>query len=99
MKRLLLIAAIAFQILSVAAIALSREWILINGQTLTFQTAPIDPRDLFRGDYVHLNYLFSSVSLPMLDERIVAKGLKEGAKVYLGLETGPNGISEAPVSP
>ncbi|MET0070089.1 MAG: GDYXXLXY domain-containing protein [Candidatus Thiodiazotropha sp.] len=93
MKRILLIAAIAFQILAVAALAISREWIVKTGREMTFQTAPIDPRDIFRGDYVRLEYLFSNVSSHQFDNQIIQTGIKKGTKVYLSLQTGDNGIS------
>lgn len=38
-----------------------RQSILDTGRHLVVQTAPVDPRDLFRGDYVQLNYPFSSL--------------------------------------
>ena len=35
---------------------------LVTGQTVLVQVEPVDPRDLFRGDYVILSYDFSRVS-------------------------------------
>ena len=35
----------------------------ITGTTIRVTTVPVDPRDLFRGDYVILSYEFSNVSL------------------------------------
>ncbi|HEY9148755.1 MAG TPA: GDYXXLXY domain-containing protein, partial [Gammaproteobacteria bacterium] len=84
--------AIAFQIGVVAAMALSREWILANGTPYTFQTAPVDPRDIFRGDYVRLDYLFSSVAVAQLEPSIIEQGLRKGQKVSLALEQDINGI-------
>lgn len=34
------------------------------GQEITLETAPIDPRDLFRGDYVVLNYKINTITEP-----------------------------------
>jgi uncharacterized membrane-anchored protein len=34
---------------------------LITGQTILIRVVPVDPRDLFRGDYVTLSYDFSRV--------------------------------------
>lgn len=36
---------------------------LYFGEEILLKTAPIDPRDLFRGDYVRLNYEISTVDL------------------------------------
>lgn len=85
--------AILFQVGVVATMAISREWILATGKSYTFQTAPIDPRDIFRGDYVRLNYLFSSVPVSQLDEAILKGGLRKGQKVYLTLSKDINGVS------
>lgn len=38
-----------------------RQRILRSGKEITLKTEPIDPRSLFRGDYVILNYVFSRV--------------------------------------
>lgn len=85
--------AIAFQIAVVATMAISREWILANGTPYTFQTAPIDPRDIFRGDYVRLDYLFASVSAAQLDRQVTEQGLRKGQKVYLALSLNENGVA------
>ncbi|MFP4611600.1 MAG: GDYXXLXY domain-containing protein [Thiohalophilus sp.] len=93
-KQFLVGLAIAFQIGVVASMAISREWILANGSPHTFQTAPIDPRDIFRGDYVRLDYLFSHMPVERLDEAIIDNGLRKGEKVYLSLALDPNGIAQ-----
>ena len=93
-KSLLVLSAIAFQVLSVAMIAVSKERVLATGQEVILQTAPIDPRDIFRGDYVRLNYLFSQISAQQLDDNILDNGLRKGQKVYLSLTTDSNGITQ-----
>jgi len=93
-KQILIGLAIAFQIGVVATMAISREWVLANGTPYTFQTAPIDPRDIFRGDYVRLNYLFSVLPVERIDEAIIEHGLRKGQKVYLSLVLDPNGIAQ-----
>lgn len=95
LPRLLLVLAVAFQVLAVASMVISREWILATGETWVFQTAPVDPRDIFRGDYVRLDYLFSQVSVRQLEEGILEKGLYKGQKVYLSLQRDINGVARA----
>ena len=34
---------------------------LLTGQTVLVKVVPVDPRELFRGDYVQLSYDFSRV--------------------------------------
>lgn len=94
MKRrtVFILLAVFLQIGVVAAMALSREWIIAYGASYTLQTAPVDPRDIFRGDYVRLDYLFSSVAPAKLEPAIIAQGLRKGQKVYLALEQDINGI-------
>ncbi|MDZ4836814.1 MAG: GDYXXLXY domain-containing protein [Candidatus Melainabacteria bacterium] len=60
-RRLLFIAAIAVQLLILIAIAIPRMITLNHGRTVTFETEPIDPWDLFRGDYVQMRYPFSKI--------------------------------------
>lgn len=43
-----------------------RVWILRSGTEVLLKTAPIDPTDLLRGDYVTLNYDISSVPVSTL---------------------------------
>ena len=40
---------------------LFKEFTLQTGTTILLKTQPVDPRDLFRGDYVTLNYQISRV--------------------------------------
>ena len=55
MKRWILI-VVAIQFLALLSVAVKREWIHSYGETVFLRTAPVDPRDLFRGDYVQLQY-------------------------------------------
>ena len=86
-RKKLLLLAIVFQVLSVALIALSREWILLTGTNITLQTAPVDPRDIFRGDYVRLAYLFNRIPAQQLPDNIRTSGAHKGRIVYLPLTT------------
>ena len=51
----------------VGAMILERAAILSQGREIVIRTVPIDPRDLFRGDYVILRYGVSRVSLAGLE--------------------------------
>ena len=44
----------------------SRAAILVSGTEVLLKTAPVDPRDLLRGDYVALSYDISRVPLATL---------------------------------
>jgi uncharacterized membrane-anchored protein len=48
----------------ILAMILPRAAILRSGQEVRLEIAPIDPRDLFRGDYVVLAYRIGTVNMP-----------------------------------
>lgn len=50
------------QVVALLGFAGVREFTLRTGQEIVLQTVPVDPRDLFRGDYVVLSYEISRVS-------------------------------------
>lgn len=66
MKNWLIIGAAALQVLVLGYIAVERELVVLRGKTVYLRTAPIDPRDVFRGDYVRLDYEISHVPAPLL---------------------------------
>jgi uncharacterized membrane-anchored protein len=59
---LFLVAAVV-QIVIVLGFVGARESLLRRGEEIVLATVPVDPRDLFRGDYVVLRYEVSSVDL------------------------------------
>ncbi len=62
-----------------------KEYTLRTGQEVLLKTTPVDPRDLFRGDYVVLRYDISNLNSPsVIFER---NDFKSGEKVYIGLNT------------
>jgi len=54
---------IALQTLALFSMIAMRQWTLSTGTSVTLETAPIDPRSLFSGDYVRLNYKISDIRL------------------------------------
>lgn len=56
-------AAVVLQLGILAVMVVRQHAVLAVGQPITLQVAPVDPRDLFRGDYVILRYAFSSTSV------------------------------------
>jgi uncharacterized membrane-anchored protein len=57
-RRILLVTASVQLLILLGMIAL-RTLPLLTGQTVLVRVVPVDPRDLFRGDYVILSYEFS----------------------------------------
>jgi uncharacterized membrane-anchored protein len=48
----------------ILATVVQRAAILRSGQEARLEVVPVDPRDLFRGDYVVLNYRIGTVDVP-----------------------------------
>ena len=61
LKRLF-IAVIVIQVVFLLGLVGYREAILITGRTVVLQTVPVDPRDLFKGEYVTLRYEISTIN-------------------------------------
>ncbi len=60
-RMLALMAVLVVELAVIATLVMRYEWRLWYGRPVVLQTVPVDPRDLFRGDYVILNY---DVALP-----------------------------------
>lgn len=71
---------------------LHRAAILRDGTEIVLKTAPVDPRDLMRGDYVRLRYEeISSVDGSLFEGELPAD---EGpVKLWLTLHTGDDGLA------
>jgi uncharacterized membrane-anchored protein len=99
MKLKLAIAAVALQVLVLGYIAGEREWVVHTGRTVWLRTAPIDPRDVMRGDYVRLDYEIARV-----DRALWRDGLTNPAptavrrspetRVYASLRVDPGGLAD-----
>jgi len=60
-ERTTLIVGIGFQLMVLIAMIVSPLTTLLIGDTILLRVVPVDPRDLFRGDYVILDYELSRV--------------------------------------
>lgn len=96
MRRALLITAVVFQVLVLVFMAGKREYIIRTGTAAYFRTAPLDPRDLFRGDYVRLQYEVSAMPYAKAENTIVEliKKNRFGRTVYAPLAVGEGGLAE-----
>ena len=89
-NRILLYAVVVFQVAVIGAIALSKGYTRLTGRKIMVKVVPVDPRSLFRGDYVILKYDFSTVDL-------AKHGFKDevpprGEYLFLTLKRGPEGF-------
>lgn len=58
---ILFFAVVAAQVVGLVAFAGVRQVALTEGREITLQTAPVDPRSLFQGDYAILDYEIAEV--------------------------------------
>ncbi len=75
----------------ILAMVLERANVLRNGAAVRLATEPVDPRDLFRGDYVILNYEISRLNVTKLAGRA---SFDRNDIVYVGLRTAADGKAE-----
>jgi uncharacterized membrane-anchored protein len=92
MRKAFIVAAIIMQILVLAYMAGEREYILHSGTIVHLRTAPVDPRDIFRGDYVRLSYEISRIAAKDIKDANDYEKIKKGNKIFVSLEKGPDGL-------
>jgi len=78
-RRLLFILCILLQIGFLCVMIRSNALILATGTKVLLETTPVDPHDLFRGEYARLRYKISSVEVPL------ERAMKQGDSVYVTL--------------
>jgi uncharacterized membrane-anchored protein len=84
-ERGVLLGAAGFQVVVLVAMIVLRGMTVLTGQTVLLQVVPVDPRDLFRGDYVILGYEFSR------PRGMMRAGVSAGTPVYVSLVPEPGG--------
>lgn len=62
-NNILLFAAVLLQVVLLFSIQVRKEISLRSGKRITVKIVPVDPRSIFRGDYINLNYEFSRLDL------------------------------------
>ncbi len=82
MRRILLLVCIVAQVIVLGVMAAERELILNTGKRISLRTAPIDPRDPFRGDFVRLDYDVALVSEKQLRGALKDREIKKGERIY-----------------
>ena len=91
MRNLFIVGSVLLQLFSLLYMAGFREVIIHTGKTVFLRTAPVDPNDPFRGDYVSLKYEISEIPLknfkgPLSSDR--------SAKYYTVLKKGEDDLFE-----
>ena len=93
-----LILAVALQTLVLFGMIANKQYTLLTGTEVVLEMKPVDPRSLFRGDYVRLSYDISIVNPNQLagDDKF-----SRGDRIHVRLkkkEPGPHTVAWIPVS-
>ncbi|MCQ1534778.1 hypothetical protein FTO70_03535 [Methanosarcina sp. KYL-1] len=75
---------VVFWLLIFSGIIVYKEYTLRTGTEVVLKTVPVDPRDLFRGDYVVLNYEISTLDLSEIPAEDTQFWYND--RIYLALE-------------
>ncbi len=82
-----------------AHVVYSRGQLLKHGREIVMQVTPVDPRDIFRGDYVILGFPMSRIEYTGEKFGALSEGLEPGGEIYVTMTPGSdNGWSVAKVS-
>ena len=84
-------AVTAVQLAVLGYMVWSRVHLLKHGREITVDVVPVDPRDIFRGDYVVLGYPFSAAGGLGNTNVTLPDGVHEGSAVYMTLSQGEGG--------
>lgn len=88
MIALRILIVIALQTVALGYMIADRQAMLSSSRVVTLKVAPVDPRDIFRGDYVILSYGISNLDLTKLDgddnlvggEKVFVTVVQQGAE-------------------
>lgn len=95
-KRIIIV--VLFMTLALAGMVAKKQYTLNAGELVVLKTEPIDPRSLFRGDYVRLRYDISTLAAADFP---AVKGLRHNDTIYVSLQKGeafwgPKAVSLTP---
>jgi len=85
-KKVLVVLIILVWAIALGGFIAYKEYTLRTGEVILLKTMPVDPRDLFRGDYVVLTYEISRLDSNNFPNRFPE--LNEGDIVYVELQKG-----------
>jgi len=72
-----------FWLVIILGFVVFKEFTLKTGEELMLKTRPVDPRDLFRGDYIVLDYEISRLDINSLQTDAIS--FNESDRVYVAL--------------
>jgi uncharacterized membrane-anchored protein len=90
--RVKFIALICLQAALLAGIIGYREYWIETGDKVVLKTSPVDPRDIFRGDYVNLTYQITNMDIAGDMQK---PDFVQGQPIYVNLEPSSDGTAVA----
>ena len=93
MRKILIAVAILLQAAALGWIVFERENVLQKGQVVYLRTAPVDPRDIFRGDYVTLRYDINNIPVALATAAFPEKENQKDMRVYASLAVDAQGMA------
>ena len=106
MRRRLIVTVVVLQLALLAWMAGEREWVLRTGKVVLLRTAPVDPDDPMRGEYVRLAYEIGSVpkslcrdGIPAWFDAVKAQyyGRSRERRVYASVKLDGEGVGQLTV--
>ncbi len=76
------------QTVALAYVVYSRDQLLKHGREIVMQVTPVDPRDIFRGDYVILGFPMSRIEITGEKFGALSEGLESGGEIYVTMTPG-----------
>ncbi|MEH7156317.1 GDYXXLXY domain-containing protein [Neobacillus drentensis] len=88
-----LVLACCVPVLILLGLCVKPLYTLLTGEEMILQTKPVDPSDLFRGDYVTLRYEAEEVPKKLVEQSVLTRLQKRGGEfeVYILMEK-KNGV-------
>ncbi len=85
MKRKYVISLLVFRAILLLGFIAIKQYTFYTGTEVILKTVPVDPRDLFRGDYVILNYEISRIDPDSIDTP--EEFFEPGDRIYIKLNS------------
>ncbi len=76
-KTILLSIAIVFPMIIMLGMSIVPIMTYLFGEEIILETVPVDPRDIFRGDYVFLNFVINEVDKDLFPEELNQREMVE----------------------
>jgi len=103
MRKYAIVSIVVAQLIVLAWMAGEREWVVRTGREVYLRTAPVDPRDPMRGDFVRLDYEMASVPKALCRDGVLEwfetkveshRSTVRDQRVYAEIRLDPEGVAE-----